>query len=82
MAKELRVEKVESSTLVRIAWAGGGEVPDALKGSFTSRTEAERAIERWKSANPSKEDVVVQPAAVAVDTDAPKSKKGMNYDAL
>lgn len=82
MSKELRVEKVEASTLVRIAWTGGGEVPDDLKGFFTSRVEAERAIARWKSANPQKEDVVVQKAAPVVDSDAPKSKKGMSYDAL
>ena len=60
MSKQLRIEKVEASTLVKIAYTGGGEVPDALKGSYTSRTEAELAIKRWQTANPGKE-VVVQP---------------------
>lgn len=61
MAKQLRVEKVEASTLVRIAWTGGGEVPDALKGSYTSRAEAELAISRWLSANPDKDVAVLPP---------------------
>lgn len=61
MAKQLRIEKIEASTLVRVAWTGGGEVPDALKGGFTSRTEAEAAIARWLALNPSKEVEVVAP---------------------
>lgn len=60
MSKQLRIEKIEATTLVKIAYTGGGEVPDALKGAYTNRTEAELAIKRWLNANPDKE-VVVQP---------------------
>ena len=60
MSNQLRIEKIEASTLVKIAYTGGGEVPDALKGAYTNRTEAELAISRWLAANPDKE-VVVQP---------------------
>lgn len=60
MSKQLRIEKIEATTLVRIAFTGGGEVPDSLKGAYTNRTEAEVAIKRWLSANPGKE-VAVQP---------------------
>ena len=79
MSKQLRIEKVEASTLVKIAYTGGGEVPDALKGSYTNRTEAELAIARWLAANPDKE-VVVQPPA-REDTGR-GAKKSVPMDAL
>jgi hypothetical protein len=46
--RSLRIEKVPASTLVRIAWNGGGEVPQSLQGSFTSHAAARQAIEVWK----------------------------------
>lgn len=55
MAKALRIESVPASTLVRIAWTGGGEVPDELKGSYTSRTNAKLAIAAWQASNPDRE---------------------------
>lgn len=30
--RSLRIEQVPASTLVRIAWNGGGELPEELKG--------------------------------------------------
>lgn len=42
--KALRVEKVEGSGLVKVAYEGGGEVPDELKSHYTSSAEAHRAI--------------------------------------
>ena len=60
MSKQLRIEKIDASTLVRIAYTGGGEVPDSLKGAYTNRVEAELAIKRWLAANPGKE-VAIQP---------------------
>lgn len=73
MAKQLRIEKVEASTLVRIAWTGGGEVPDALKGGYTNRTEAQAAINRWLAANPNKEVEVAPPEREDTGKGAKKS---------
>lgn len=55
MSKALRIEPVPASTLVRIAWTGGGEVPDELKGAYTSRANAQLAIAAWKASNPDRE---------------------------
>lgn len=46
--RSLRIEKVPASTLVCIKWNGGGEVPAALQGHYTSRSAALRDIELWK----------------------------------
>lgn len=73
MSKQLRIEKVEATTLVKIAYTGGGEVPDALKGAYTNRAEAELAIKRWKAANPDKEVVVQPPEREDVGKGAKKS---------
>lgn len=54
--RSLRIEKVPASTLVCIKWNGGGEVPAALSGNYTSRTAAQRDIELWKLMN-GREDV-------------------------
>ena len=35
--------------LVAIRWVGGGEVPQALSGLYTSRTGALQAIEEYKA---------------------------------
>lgn len=59
MSKKLRIEPVPASTLLRIAFEGGGEVPDALKGHFTTRTIAEAFIRDWAAANPDREVEVV-----------------------
>lgn len=48
-ARSLRIEKVPATTLVRIAWNGGGEVPDELKGHYTSPLAAKQAIAVWTS---------------------------------
>lgn len=80
MAKQLVIEKVEASTLVRIVWTGGGEVPDALKGSYTTRAEAQRAIVRWQAANPEKAEVQV--VEKKEEEPAPKTKKGLQFEQL
>lgn len=49
--RTLRIEKVPASTLLRIVWNGGGEVPAALSGSYTSHLSAETAIKAWMAAN-------------------------------
>jgi predicted flavoprotein YhiN len=33
--------------LLHIAWNGGGELPKALEGLFTSTLEAQRIIDAW-----------------------------------
>lgn len=55
MSKKLRIEAVPNSTLVRIAYEGGGEVPDGLKGHFTTETIARQFIAAWQAANPERE---------------------------
>lgn len=50
--KILRIEPIEATTMVRIAYTGGGEVPDALKGAFTNATIAKQFIDSWLAANP------------------------------
>lgn len=61
MTKKLRIEPVEGTTMVRIAYEGGGEVPDALKGSFTNATIAKQFIASHLAAHPEKaqEDVEI-----------------------
>lgn len=47
--KRLIVEQVPGSTLHRLKWEGGGELPHSLKGSYTSVKEAQHAIARWEA---------------------------------
>lgn len=47
MSKTLRIEPVPNSTMVRFAWNGGGELPEALSGSYTNRKVAEQAMREW-----------------------------------
>lgn len=57
MTRSLRIEKVPSTTLVCVKWNGGGEVPAALSGTYTSPAAAKQAIAVWQAVN-GKEDVV------------------------
>lgn len=61
MTKKLRIEPVEGTTMVRIAYEGGGEVPDSLKGSFTNSAIAKQFIAAHIAANPEKaqEDIEI-----------------------
>jgi hypothetical protein len=52
VTKRLRVEQVPGNTLLRFAYEGGGEVPDDLKGQYTSYAEAKRKLAVWESQNP------------------------------
>lgn len=47
MSKSLRIEPVPNSTMVRFAWNGGGQLPEALSGSYTNRKTAEQALKQW-----------------------------------
>ena len=59
--KNFRIEPAPASALVQIAWEGGGELPDDLKGSFMTPADAKRAIEVWKAKNPDRDpEVIVQ----------------------
>lgn len=58
--KNLRIESDPGSALVRIAFEGGGEVPDMLKGLYTSPADAQRAIEVWKASGGRDVEVKVQ----------------------
>jgi hypothetical protein len=46
--KKLLIEKEPGSTLFRIRWEGGGQVPALLAGGFTSVKFAEEQIALWK----------------------------------
>lgn len=59
--RSLRIEKVPASTLVKIAWNGGGEVPAELSGTYTSYHSANMAIEVWKSNNKREEVEIDSP---------------------
>lgn len=49
MSRELIVEPVPHHTFYQIVYVGGGEVADALKGTFTNRATAERTLAIWKA---------------------------------
>lgn len=66
--RTLRVESVPASTLVKLAWNGGGELPEALKGFYTSHKEATKAIDAWVAQNDRPE------AAPEAAKPAPKTK--------
>lgn len=46
--KQLLIEQAPGSTLLRIRWEGGGQVPALLSGQFTSVKAAEDQIALWK----------------------------------
>lgn len=59
--KNLRIEPVPASALVQIAWEGGGELPEDLKGAYMTPADAKRAIEVWKASHPDRNpEVIVQ----------------------
>lgn len=61
MTKSLRVVPVPASSLVKIEFEGGGEVPDELKGTFTSTQTANARIKEWLARNPHRNPDVEQP---------------------
>lgn len=61
MSKNLVIEKVPQSTLCRIKWEGGGELPEQLKGEFTNSAVAKVFIASWLSQNPDREVEVLVP---------------------
>ncbi len=72
-SRSLRIEKVPATTLLRIVWNGGGEVPAPLTGTYTSHTMARQAIEVWKSVNGREEVVEESPST---DEAVNKPKRG------
>ena len=44
--KDVQIVPVPNSSLWKIRFTGGGEVPDPLKGLFTSPTVARETLER------------------------------------
>lgn len=46
--KQLLIEQAPGSTLLRIRWGGGGQIPAMLAGQFTSVRAAEEQIALWK----------------------------------
>lgn len=66
--RTLRIEPVPATALVRVAWNGGGEVPDSLKGYYTSVKDAQRAIDIWAT-NQSRPEVLVIPKDPRDDLD-------------
>lgn len=69
--RTLRIEPVPATALVRVAWNGGGELPKALKGYYTSVKDAQRAIDVW-STNQSRPEVIVVPKDARDDMDPKK----------
>lgn len=47
MSKSIRIEAVPSSTLVKFAWNGGGELPAELSGTYTNTAAAMQAFRAW-----------------------------------
>lgn len=66
--RSLRIEQVPATTLVRIAWNGGGELPEELKGHYTTPAEAKKAIQNWEAKSKRGVDVEVK----RPDDEAPK----------
>ena len=58
--RSLRIEQAPASSLVRIVWNGGGEVPAALQGTYTTPTAAKQAIAVWEAQNKRSVEVVVK----------------------
>lgn len=59
MSRSLRIERDEvHGVLFHIAWNGGGEVPDELKGHYTTPATAQAAIDVWLAKNPAREVMV------------------------
>lgn len=54
--KALRIEKAPGTACVRFAWNGGGEVPHALQGLYTTHLAAKSAFQAW---NAEQEEAVV-----------------------
>jgi len=77
MSKTFRIEPVPNSALVRIAFEGGGEVPDELKGAFTTPKIAQDAIRIWQLANP---DRTQEPARVVAREDEKPRPKPKHMD--
>lgn len=49
--RSLRIENAPGTALLQVAWNGGGELPAALAGLFTSAPEAQRVIDAWAAEN-------------------------------
>lgn len=49
--KTLRIERDPASTLWRIKWDNGGELPSELGGAYTSPVVAQARIDAWKAQN-------------------------------
>lgn len=49
MSKSLVIEPIPGTTMVQIKFEGGGELPEALKGAWTNRSLAHKAIDVWRS---------------------------------
>jgi hypothetical protein len=47
--KQLKVEKLEDSTMYRIVFEGGGATPTELQGSFTSSAKANATLSVYKA---------------------------------
>jgi hypothetical protein len=46
--KTFQIERIPQTVMYRIKLSGGGEVPDALKGSWTQRAAAVKAIDSYQ----------------------------------
>lgn len=72
--RSLRIEKVPATTMVCIKWNGGGEVPAALSGSFTSVALARQAINVWKLQG-GREDVEEESPSFDEDKERQEARK-------
>lgn len=72
--RSLRIEKVPATTLVCIKWNGGGELPAALQGNFTSHLQAKRVIDIWKINN-DRLDVVEDSPSLDEDKERLEARK-------
>lgn len=79
MTKSLRIEPVPESSLVRIAWEGGGSVPTELEGMWTNATVAQERITAWRAANPDRD---VPEARVVPRGDEQKPSRPKTFSSL
>ena len=47
--KGFKIERANNSMLWEIKFEGGGQIPNALTGLYTSKRDAEQAIARFQS---------------------------------
>lgn len=59
--RALIIEPIPQSANLRIVWDGGGQVPNALSGQYTTHAAAKQAIIIWLAEQPDREVEILTP---------------------